>query len=63
MRNGRYLRIRKVKLEDQGTYVCVAYNHFGKIMREIQLVVQGKRSKESTLTKYKYDMLSNLHAA
>ncbi|KAL9950469.1 hypothetical protein ACROYT_G042967 [Oculina patagonica] len=44
MRNGRYLKIRKVKLEDQGTYVCIAYNQFGKIKREIQLIVQAANS-------------------
>jgi len=38
---GRYLKIRRVKLKDQGTYVCIAYNHFGKVKEEIQLVVQG----------------------
>lgn len=47
MRNGRYLRIKKVKLEDRGTYACIAYNPFGKIKKEIQLVVQGKRSRST----------------
>ena len=49
MRNGRYLRIKKVKLEDRGTYACIAYNPFGKIKKEIQLVVQGKRSRSKLL--------------
>ena len=44
MRLGRYLKIRRVKLTDQGKYVCIAYNHFGKVEEEIQLVVQGKES-------------------
>jgi len=43
MKLGRYLIIKNVKLEDQGTYVCIAYNPYGKIKREIKLVVQGKR--------------------
>lgn len=41
MRLGRYLKIRRVKLTDEGKYVCIAYNHFGKVKEEIQLVVQG----------------------
>ena len=44
MRLGRYLKIRRVKLTDQGTYVCIAYNHFGKVKEEIQLVVEGWKS-------------------
>ena len=43
MRIGRYLKITKVKVADQGTYLCIAYNPYGKIRREIKLVVQGKR--------------------
>ena len=43
MRIGRYLRIKKVELADKGTYVCIAENPYGKITREIRLVVQGMR--------------------
>jgi len=39
---GRFLKITRVKLEDQGTYYCIAYNPYGKTRRQIRLVVQGK---------------------
>lgn len=42
MRIGRYLKIKKVVLADQGTYVCIAHNAFGRLSREIKLVVEGK---------------------
>jgi len=44
MKLGRYLIIKNVKLEDQGTYVCIAYNPYGKIKREIKLVVQASNN-------------------
>lgn len=44
MRPG-YLKIKKVKKSDQGTYACIAHNLFGKVKREILLVVKGKRTK------------------
>ena len=46
MRLGKYLRIRNVKPEDRGTYVCLASNLHGEITQEIRLVVLGKLQKE-----------------
>lgn len=50
MRIGRYLKITKVKVADQGTYLCIAYNPYGKIKREIKLVVQASNTSIRTPT-------------
>jgi hypothetical protein len=39
--NGKYLRIRNTKLDDTGTYLCVAKNQYGTITAVIKLIVQG----------------------
>uniref|UniRef100_A0A8D0H9X7 Ig-like domain-containing protein n=1 Tax=Sphenodon punctatus TaxID=8508 RepID=A0A8D0H9X7_SPHPU len=36
----------RVSLEDQGTYVCVAHNVFGKIQAEVELTVTGHVAPE-----------------
>lgn len=37
----QYLKIKEVKPSDEGVYACTAYNSFGKIEKEIRLVVRG----------------------
>lgn len=56
MKLGKYLRIKNVKLEDQGTYLCIAKNPYGKIAKEIRLVVQAlnETSRMSTATSTTY---------
>ena len=41
VKNGRFLRIRNVKLADTGTYLCVAKNPHGAITAVIKLTVKG----------------------
>ena len=49
MKMGRFLKITRVKIADQGTYYCIAYNPYGKIRRQIRLVVQGKQFHKGLL--------------
>ncbi|XP_068709956.1 fibroblast growth factor receptor-like 1 isoform X2 [Montipora foliosa] len=49
MRLGKYLRIRNVKPEDRGTYVCIASNLHGEITQEIRLVVLESSTTSRTL--------------
>lgn len=41
VQNGKFLRIRKVKLGDAGTYLCVAKNPHGAVTAVIRLIVKG----------------------
>uniref|UniRef100_A0A8C2KTJ3 Neural cell adhesion molecule L1 n=1 Tax=Cyprinus carpio TaxID=7962 RepID=A0A8C2KTJ3_CYPCA len=41
------LEIRNTKLQDQGSYVCVASNVIGRDEKEVQLEVKGQKIKET----------------
>ena len=42
MKLGKHLKISDVRVEDSGTYICIARNPYGKNQESIKLTVQGK---------------------
>lgn len=41
LEDGQVLKVKSVRLRDQGTYQCLASNNAGTQMRQFRLTVQG----------------------
>lgn len=56
LEDGQVLKVKSVRLRDQGTYQCLASNNAGTQMRKFRLTVQGlcssfvPRTQERTFT-------------
>lgn len=46
LEDGQVLKVKSVRLRDQGLYQCLASNNAGTQMRKFKLTVQGLYSKQ-----------------
>uniref|UniRef100_A0A8C8M5M0 Hemicentin 2 n=1 Tax=Oncorhynchus tshawytscha TaxID=74940 RepID=A0A8C8M5M0_ONCTS len=57
---GQVMKVKAVRLRDQGLYQCLASNSAGTQMRQFRLTVQGTQILQYTLTKFPFSLLTLL---